>query len=604
MKNLFFVVAVLIVGITTACNNTTPTPKPAMLPPQPPQPVVAATEQIKSLQSPVAADAPVITYNEIKEGVIDEPSAVDEWVFEGKAGERVNVVLNGNFDSYLELFNPDGELIAGSDDSANTLNAALFDTLLTKSGMYAIKIRGYGGQMGNYALALTGGHPTIGGGMLTDGENRNAVLSEEGFKWRYQGQKGAYLSVGVQGEQGIDPFLSLYGPDGALLTQDDDSGGNLNPEIIDFELPADGVYTIRAHTIASTGLVTLTLNSSQQSSGGGPLAVGKTQSGLLKPGRSHRWNFAGEAGQIINVSMVSPEFDTFLELRDANDTIIAENDDGPDGTNAMIDAFVLPANDTYTVVARALSADEGGQYEITLKPVKIKAGGGPLPVGESVQASLRPGQIDTWSFEAEADSYISIKIQSNQLDTYLELFDPDGQLITADDDSGGELNAALLDFPVATAGEYQVVVKSAQPDGNQAGVYEILLSVADSLESSGTLESGQVVTRTLKAGEQHTWTFEAEEDTFITVRMDSDTLDTYLSLYDSSGELLYVNDDFFAKQAAIANYVAPKSDTYRLVARAYSPEEEGQYTISLDLTDTELPINLPAGKEPGQQNNN
>lgn len=573
----------------SACNSSTP---PVLPNPRPtPLPSPAPTEDVKPLTGQIMADAPIISYNDIKEGRIDAAGAADEWVFNGQAGERVNVVLNSQFDSYLELYNPDGELIASNDDSGNSLNAALFDIQLNKAGSYGIVVRGYGGSVGGYALALTGGHPTQGGGMLTSGETRNVVLSENGSKWRYQGQQGTYLTIDIKGARGVDSFLSLYGPDGTQLTGDDDSGGNLNPEIIDYPLPANGVYTVRAHTIADTGLITLTLTASDQSSGGGPLVVGKAQVGTLKPGREQRWTFAGEAGQIINVGMVSPEFDTFLELRNGQDMILAENDDGSTDTNAVISNFALPASDTYTIVARSATGTEGGAYELTVKPVKVAPGGGPLAVESPIQAALLPGQADTYTFEAKEGTFATVRVQSDQLDTYLELYGPDDELLIGDDDSGGNLNAALLDFPIPADGEYRVVVKSARPDSTQAGVYNIGLTLADDIAATGRLESGQSATAELTAGQQDTWTFEAEEDQFVTVKMESDTLDTYLSLYDETGELLYINDDFFAKQAAIANFIVPKTGKYRIVARAYSPEEEGTYTISLEITDEKLPLN-------------
>jgi hypothetical protein len=591
MKKILLAVLIVITVIAqTACTTgdtppaELPNPRPTLPPP------VQPTEPVKPLTDQLSADAPVINYNDIKEGVIDEPGAADEWVFNAQAGERVNVVLNSQFDSYLELYNPDGELIASNDDSGDNLTAALFDVALNKTGPYGIIVRGYDGSMGNYALALTGGHPTQGGGLLSNGESRNAVLSDQGYKWRYQGQQGAFFTIDVKGAPGIDSFLALYGPDGTLLVSDDDSGGNLNPEIIDVQLPVDGLYTVRAHTIGATGLITLTVNESAQSSGGGPLTMGKGQLGTLKAGREHRWTFAGEAGQIINVNMVSPEFDTFLELRNSQDVILAENDDGPNDTNALIGNFALPASDTYTVVARSLSNAEGGTYELTVKPVKVAPGGGPLTPDKPVQASLAPEQTDTYTFDAQADSFITVRVESAQLDTYLELFGPDDTLLVGDDDSGGGLNAALLDFPVPADGEYRVAVKSARPENNQGGVYDILLTVTDDIAAAGGLETGQSVTRELAAGQQDTWTFEATEDSFVTIKMESDTLDTYLSLYDESGELLYVNDDFFAKQAAIANFIVPETGVYRVIARAYSPEEEGSYTISLEITNEELPL--------------
>ena len=165
-------------------------------------------------------------------------------------------------------------------------------------------------------------------------------------------------------------------------------------------------------------------------------------------------------------------------------------------------------------------------------------------------------------------------------------------MLTSDDDSGGGLNAALFDFSIPEDGEYALVVSSSRPQERQGGVYEVLLTVTDAVELTGQLQDGQSVTRELKAGDQHTWTFSAEEDTYVTVRMESDTLDTYLSLYDTSGELLFLNDDYLAKQAVIANFLVPRTGEYRVIARAYAPSETGDYTITFSNTDEELPINV------------
>lgn len=598
MKNLKITLLLLAVSFLSGCSiwstsSATPTP-----PPPTPRPTVVlqpeATPTIKPIESqPVettAVDAPTIAYNQVKEGQIEAPSAVDEWVFNGQAGERVNIVVNSRFDSYLELYAPDGEFVTSNDDSGDSLNAALFDLQLKQTGSHTIVVRGYNQAVGAYALALTGGHPTIGGGTLTSGDSRAVVLSEQGLKWRYEGQKGTFLTVTVESEELVDSYLSLYGPDGTLLTSDDDSGGGLNAEIFEFQLPEDGTYTVQAHTNTETGLVTLALNSSGQTSGGGSIAFGQAQSGTLKPGRVHRWSFTGEAGQIITLSMISADFDTFLELRNSQEAILAENDDSQDSTDSTIELFTLPADDTYTVVARGLSESDGGDYALNLKQVKIPAGGGSLPPDQVTQASLAPGQVDSWFFEAEKGNFVTVTVQSNTLDTYLELYGPDEELLTEDDDSGGHLNAALLDFPLPEDGEYRLVVKPAQEGSNEGGVYDITLTLTESLATTGELVSDEPNTVSLGPGEQHTWTFEAEEDVFVTVRMESATLDTYLSLYDSTGELLALNDDFLGNQAIIANFITPKVDEYRIVARAYSTEEAGDYTISLSLTDEALLI--------------
>lgn len=584
---------ILAAILASACRSgqaqlpaTLPLPTATLIPEPTPTPV----KPIESQPTEVPAiDAPTIVYNDIKEGQLEAPQATDDWVFTGQAGERINIVLNSEFDSYLELFAPDGEWIAGNDDNGNGLRAGLFDIPLRKSGPHTIRVRGYDGATGGYALALTGGHPTIGGGVLAGGEARSVLLSPQGFKWRYEGQKDHYLTVSLKAEDQVDTQLTLYGPDGLRLAQDDDSGGGFNPEIFEFQLPEDGSYTIQAQTTRGAGLVTLNLNSSDQLSGGGLLAVGQTQKGMLKPGRSHTWSFEGKAGQIINISMSSANFDTFLELRDAQGAILAENDDSPGGSDALINLLALPADGAYTIIARGVSAQAGGEYDLTMKLAKVAAGGGLLTPDRPTQALLTPGQLDTWTFEAPAGSFLTVKLQSELLDTYIELYGPGETLLVEDDDSGGGLNAALLDVMIPEAAEYRLVVKSAREEP-ESGVYTILLAITEDLASTGTLAAGDSLERSLEPGEQHTWTFEAEEDYFVTVRMEAATLDTYLALYNNAGVLLAVNDDFLGKQAAIANFIVPRDDTYRLVARAYSAEEAGDYTISLEVTKEALPL--------------
>jgi hypothetical protein len=545
--------------------------------------------EIKPIQSQSTAspelDTPVIAYNQIKEGQLTEPAEIDEWVFNAQAGERVNIVLNSQFDSYMELYGPDGDFISSNDDHGGTLNAALFDLQLRQDGPHKVVVRGYDGTTGGYVLALTGGHPTIGGGTLSNGDSRSVLLTEQGYKWQFQGQAGHFLTVTTDASERVDSYLSIFGPDGARLAYDDDSGGRLNAEIFEFELPLDGTYTIRARTVSDSGTVTLNVNSAEQASGGGPLTLGTRQVGTLKPGRTHRWHFAGEAGQTINLSMNSSDFDTFLELRNAQDVILAENDDSQGGTDSSIDLFTLASDDTYTVVARGIAETEGGDYEILLKTVKVTTGGGSLTPDLPTQALLAPDLTDRWVFDAEADTFVTVTLESDSLDTFLELYGPDETLLTTDDDSGGGLNAALIEFPLTAAGAYQVAVQSAREDRNDSGVYEILLTLTENPEATGELVTDQPRQSKISAGEQHTWTFEAEEDSIVTVRMESSTIDTYLAVYDSSGELLILDDDTDGTNAVIDDFIVPQAGEYRIIARAYSAEQEGDYTISLEIVE-------------------
>jgi|GEM_PF-4796366 len=81
------------------------------------------------------------------------------------------------------------------------------------------------------------------------------------------------------------------------------------------------------------------------------------------------WNFQAESGQTIVVNMTSNNFDTLLQLYDADDCLLAENDDF-NGTDARI-RHTFSEGGTYKIVAAEWASDIfvlGGEYQISITP--------------------------------------------------------------------------------------------------------------------------------------------------------------------------------------------------------------------------------------------
>jgi hypothetical protein len=63
----------------------------------------------------------------------------------------------------------------------------------------------------------------------------------------FQGAAGDRLRLRVIARTpGLDPVAALFGPDGALLAQADDSPGSLNPDL-EVTLPASGSFVWRVN---------------------------------------------------------------------------------------------------------------------------------------------------------------------------------------------------------------------------------------------------------------------------------------------------------------------------------------------------------------------
>lgn len=77
------------------------------------------------------------------------------WTFTISAPQRVRIDMTGTFDTYLELNDPNGRLIASDDDGGDGLNSRITINL-TQAGTYTIVARGYSSRpTGSYQLTLS-----------------------------------------------------------------------------------------------------------------------------------------------------------------------------------------------------------------------------------------------------------------------------------------------------------------------------------------------------------------------------------------------------------------------------------------------------------------
>ncbi|MAE28224.1 MAG: hypothetical protein CMJ87_04465, partial [Planctomycetes bacterium] len=135
----------------------------------------------------------------------------------------------------------------------------------------------------------------------------------------------------------LDPFLTVYGVDGELLEEDDDSGQELNSRI-QFSVPVPGRYLLSAQSLEGTGGYALTLTLGQEEP---PLAIqsGQTVAGTISSsGGSDRYFFEAEAGQRATITMdrTAGDLDPFLTVYGIGGYTLAEDDDCGEDLNSRI----------------------------------------------------------------------------------------------------------------------------------------------------------------------------------------------------------------------------------------------------------------------------
>ncbi len=99
--------------------------------------------------------------------------------------------------------------------------------------------------------------------------------------------------------------------------------------------------------------------------GGGTLSVGGSAQGTLNSlFEGHNWTFDGQAGQAVTIRVNGVgDTDPRAKLLDPNGNVIAEDDDGGGGWNALITA-TLPSSGTYTVRVDVFTE---GTYTVTIQ---------------------------------------------------------------------------------------------------------------------------------------------------------------------------------------------------------------------------------------------
>jgi subtilisin len=441
--------------------------------------------------------------------------------------------------------------------------------------------------------------------------------------YTFTGTAGQQISISMS-SSAFDTFLHLIGPNGVVVSTDDDGGGGTNSRIPSgsgfLTLPSSGTYTIQATSFSAntSGIYSLSLTTQAPGSctSSTPITFGQTINGTLSTSDCRladdsffdAYTFNGTTGQQIAISMSSGSFDTFLFLRRPDGTVFAQDDDGGGGTNSRIPFssgfLTLPTTGVYTIIASSFSPSTTGTYALTLSIQNTNCPSTPIAVGQTINGTLSTSDcrlsddsiFDSYTFSGTAGQSISISMTSGTFDTYLLLFNPDGTLLTENDDGGGGLNSRIppdtgtLTLPVT--GTYKIFANSFAP--NVTGSYSLTLSGTAPVTCSSTpISLGQTINGTLSTSDCRlsdnsffdSYTFNGTAGQQIAIEMSSVNFDTFLFLLGPNG--LEVDDDdggdgFNSRIPAVSGFFTlPSSGSYTILANSFAPGITGGYTLSL-----------------------
>ena len=224
-----------------------------------------------------------------EEGRLEETDNFDEeddryydvYTFRGSAGQRVQIDMTSEFDTYLVLGRLDGcdwrELATDDDGSPDGTNSRIRYTL-PGDGEYVVRATSFSDATGAYTLALSEraapvehAPRPIAAGAAAEGEldEEDSVLEADGSfyeLWTYEGHAGEEVRINMMSDN-FDTYLAIGRMQGGefeeIATMDD--GGEGTNSLLEVTLPADGQYVIRANSFRAeqTGEYTLRVDTSR-----------------------------------------------------------------------------------------------------------------------------------------------------------------------------------------------------------------------------------------------------------------------------------------------------------------------------------------------------
>lgn len=232
-----------------------------------------------------------------------------------------------------------------------------------------------------------------------------------------------------------------------------------------------------------------------------------------------------------------------------------------------------------------------------LTPAADKDDGRTIGNGKTLKGKINPtNDYDWYYFYATSGQSVTLQVfrKGTSLDPQVILHAPDGSMLTSDNNSAGNLNPIISNFPMNVSGRYGIGVVSF----NQLtlGNYSLRMDLAGAekddnrLLTSGKDFSGKILPNSDIDG----YFFEGIEGQRATLQMNKNggTLDSYLYLYGPDGSQLAADDDSGeGLNARIADFTLPEAGLYHVIAKSLGGGSGGAYKLRLNLNAPNLALN-------------
>lgn len=373
--------------------------------------------------------------------------------------------------------------------------------------------------------------------------------------------------IEVRQSQAINGSLSLLDDQQRLVSGPSTSSLALTPQ-------KSGRYTLylSANDASTYGPFSLTLNKLNVRNSG-EVKAGEKVAGLLSHKDGNRYRFEVAQAGIYRIDLTSEQMDTQLFLE--GPALKLDNDDGPDGTNSRLEAYLEPG--TYQLMASALDEAPNGTYLLSVNQRPLPEGvaltnSGNLSANQPI-TGLASAAALTYNLELEQPAFVDLTMRSSEVDSFLSLAG-NGLEISDDDGAGSGTDARISQF--LPAGSYQVQASSMD---KKAGLFTLTYSRKTLRQASGTsLVPDQYMHGTLTHGRTHYAVLTISQSGPYQIDLSANDFDAVLRI---EGREIDAEDDDSGGARNARLQVELEPGEYRLHIKGVESSSRGRYQLSV-----------------------
>lgn len=322
---------------------------------------------------------------------------------------------------------------------------------------------------------------------------------------------------------------------------------------------------------------------------------------FLPPNESKEFTFFGNRGQQVEISAaLGFDMDPFVELLDTNGSVIASDDNGGGGADALIANQTLGGTGVYTIRVSNIGT-EAGEFDLFIQSLNAIT----VPFasfGIGLDASGGANDSQTFVFEGSAGDIVNVYMFSGDanFDPFVQILDSANGVVGQDNNSGngvsvligtGDADDAFIGFLELPAdGVYQLVLNN---NGTAAGFADVQVDVTPvdlSYTGTNSMDGGfadLTAPVTTLPSQEFTFAGRTGDEIRIEVNVTFGGMDPVAQLIAPNGSVIATNDNGNARPGdpstdkdALLLVTLPQDGRYRIRVQNQAVQG-GNYTVIL-----------------------